>query len=217
MPSGQIRSVQNFIQNLIEAEPDLSAFAIYQRKEGQVQSVIADKEAIEIGLPRPIAEAPNQPKPFYTSINIPVRLLFNRTIGALTYEPSDAAERLAAALHFAQDVDMGEALIVDRNAIEHTEDSDGHSIKTLNLTTAGGVSVDHPQVATPELTGTETITATCGTAGAQMFYTLDGSFPNPRNGTVYTAPVAISSGQTIKVIGWLAGYTRSIQASYTRP
>lgn len=217
MASGQILSIQDFIQELIEAEPGFSSFAIYQRREGSPQAIIYEKEAIEIGLSKVLCEAPNQPKPFFTSIRTPVKMLFNRTVGSLTYEPSDAAEILAALLHFNLTDAMGEEFTVDRQPIEHTEDGDAHSIKTINLVTGGGVTVDRPQVATPALAGTSSVTATCATAGAQMFYSLNGSFPNPRNGLLYTAPVAVASGQTISVIGWLAGYTRSLIAQYKRP
>jgi hypothetical protein len=208
-------AISDMIQQIIETE---AAFSIYQRKEGGVQSIIGDKEAIEIGIGKPFCEAPNEPKPYYTSLQFAVRMLFNRTVGTLTYEPSDAAELLAGALHFNPFDGLSEMLFCDRQPVEHTEDSDGHSIKTLNFVTGGGVDLVRPQVAAPVLTGTATVTATCATAGATMFYTLDGTTPSPRNpgATLYTVPVAVLSGQTIKVSAGLEGYFRNL-SSYTRP
>lgn len=218
MPNGQILTIQDMIQDIIESEPDFSTYGVYQRKEGQVQSIISEAQAIEIGLPKLLNDNPNQPGPYYTSIHIPLRVFFNRTVGTLTHEPSNGAELLAAAIHLNPFDGLSEQVYTDRATVEHTEDGNSYSIKTLNLITAGGVQLDRPTVATPQLSGTSTVTATCATPGAAMFYTLDGSVPSARNpsATLYTAPVAVSSGQTIKVSAGLEGYFRSI-ASYTRP
>lgn len=218
MSLGALLTIQDMIQDIIAGDAPFSTFSIYQRAEGGVQQVISVKEAIEIGLPKPRSEQANLPKPYYTSITIPVKMFFNRTIGALTYEPSTAAEMLAGLLHFNPFDGLAEMLICDQSTIEHTEDSDAHSIKTVNVITAGGVDLVRPQVAAPVLTGTSSVSATCATPGAAMFYTLDGSTPSPRNptATIYTVPVAVLSGQTIKVSAALEGYFRNLSA-YTRP
>lgn len=218
MASGQTLTIQDALQQLIESEPAFASFAIYQRQEGGVQAVIYAKEAIEIGLPKLGLKNPNQPLPFFEGIRIPVKMFFNRKAGSPTYEPSDAAEMLVALIDLSPYATAeGDPFTLDDPPIEHTEDSTHRSVKTINVVVSGGLTIDRPQVATPALSGTSSVTATCATAGAQMFYTLNGNFPNPRNGTLYTAPVAVASGQTISVIGWLAGYTRSQQANYTRP
>jgi hypothetical protein len=67
-----------------------------------------------------------------------------------------------------------------------------------------------PQVATPVISNTSSsVSVSCATAGAALFYTLDGSNPSPRNGTLYTAPFTPSAALTLKVRGWLAGYLAS--------
>jgi len=78
------------------------------------------------------------------------------------------------------------------------------------FTTLGGIQNVLPQVATPTAANSSgEYTLHCATPGAAIFYTLDGTAPAPRNGTLYTAPFAAASGTTIKARAWLAGYLAS--------
>ncbi|HNY10540.1 MAG TPA: chitobiase/beta-hexosaminidase C-terminal domain-containing protein [Candidatus Wallbacteria bacterium] len=61
----------------------------------------------------------------------------------------------------------------------------------------------------------QTVTITTATAGATIRYTLDGSTPSATNGTVYSAPITISSTTTIKAIATKANVTNSDIASAT--
>jgi len=72
--------------------------------------------------------------------------------------------------------------------------------------TLGGIQNVLPQVATPTASNSSgQYTLNCATPGAAIFYTLDATAPSPRNGTLYTAPFAATSGTTIKARAWLAG------------
>jgi len=73
-----------------------------------------------------------------------------------------------------------------------------------------------------------TCTIICGTVGAVVYYTLDGSFPsNPSvaltpssntainaNSKPYTAPFSVAGGQLIRAAGYLAGYNLSLVVKY---
>jgi hypothetical protein len=54
-------------------------------------------------------------------------------------------------------------------------------------------------------------TLSCITPGAAIYYTLDGSFPGPGNSAahLYTAPVAVSTGQELLAAAYLANYIGS--------
>ena len=94
---------------------------------------------------------------------------------------------------------------------------------------SGGVVYTPSQVATPVVSTSPTpvvapvssvpvtVTISCATSGAAIFYTLDGKYPAPRNGTFYTAPFVISSAATLRTRAWLAGYNASeeIKVSYS--
>ena len=65
---------------------------------------------------------------------------------------------------------------------------------------------DTPTAATPSFslgsgtyTGTQTVSISCETAGATIYYTLDGSDPTTSS-TLYSGPIAISADATLKAI-----------------
>ena len=78
------------------------------------------------------------------------------------------------------------------------------------------------QVATPEispnggsdLTEAQTVTLSCETDGASIYYTLDGSTPTAES-TLYSAPFQVSETTTVKAIGIKEGLTNSSVASAT--
>lgn len=70
-----------------------------------------------------------------------------------------------------------------------------------------------PIVATPEVTvdGT-TVTVTCATEGAEIWYTTDGSMPHV-NGTKYTGPITVSEATSFRFVGIKNGMINSPEAT----
>ncbi len=78
-----------------------------------------------------------------------------------------------------------------------------------------------PSVATPTFSpaagtyaSTQTVTIGCTTSGAAIYYTVDGTTPTSSS-TRYTAPLTVSSTQTIQAIATASGSTDSAVASAT--
>lgn len=71
---------------------------------------------------------------------------------------------------------------------------------------------DVPIVATPNLTveGT-TLTATCDTEGADIWYTTDGTMPHV-NGNKYTGPITVTEATTFRFVGVKNGMINSLEA-----
>lgn len=81
----------------------------------------------------------------------------------------------------------------------------------------------NPKVATPELslstgtyTGTQTVTISCTTDGASIYYTLDGTDPTSAS-TLYEGAISISENKTLKAIAVKSGMDDSeiVTAVYT--
>jgi chitinase len=58
------------------------------------------------------------------------------------------------------------------------------------------------------------VTLSCATAGASIYYTVNGNTPTV-NSTLYTAPITVANGQTIKAIAVKTGMTSSSVVSAT--
>jgi len=63
-------------------------------------------------------------------------------------------------------------------------------------------------------TGALTITITDSTAGASIYYTLDGSTPTAAS-TLYTGPISVSGTETITAIASASGFLQSLPVSET--
>ena len=69
-------------------------------------------------------------------------------------------------------------------------------------------------VATPEITITgNSVSISCATSGATIYYTLDGSTPSSSSGTTYSSAFTLSSVCTIKAIATKSGIQDSEVAS----
>lgn len=83
----------------------------------------------------------------------------------------------------------------------------------IALTGRFGDLLDVPIVATPKLTveGT-TLTATCDTEGAEIWYTTDGTMPHV-NGNKYTGPITVTEATTFRFVGIKNGMINSLEAT----
>lgn len=63
--------------------------------------------------------------------------------------------------------------------------------------------------------GGATVQITCQTSGASIYYTTDDSTPSSSNGTLYSAPFAITKNTTVKAVAVKEGLLDSEVASVT--
>ncbi len=90
---------------------------------------------------------------------------------------------------------------------------------TASSVTSGTYTINIPQVATPTFspaagtyTAAQSVTISCSTSGATIYYTTDGTTPTTSS-SVYSSAIAVSSSMTIKAIAVKSGMTNSEVAS----
>ena len=68
-------------------------------------------------------------------------------------------------------------------------------------------------LASGDYVGTQTVELSCGTEGAEIYYTTDGQDPD-ENSTLYKGPIEVSGSMTLKVKAYHEGMTASEVAEY---
>jgi len=170
-------------------------------------------------VPTAAVKWPNQPGPYFEEIKIIVRVVENVTVnqntsgGGTGKGALEVAEYVCAVLHHFPPGSLSEVLNCESIALVADPE---RLIYDVAFSTQGGLAYTLPKLDAPAVTQTgETITIAAATSsnttvpGAAIFYTVDGSFPSPRNGTLSTAPVSVSTGVTFRASAWLAGYLTS--------
>ena len=84
---------------------------------------------------------------------------------------------------------------------------------TYTISTIVSAPVFSPAAGT--YTSAQTVTISSATSGASIRYTTDGSTPTASTGTVYSAPITLSSTTTLKAIAYKSGMTNSSVTSGT--
>lgn len=225
--AGQITHSQELIESMLLAEPYFDDITVLRFDKGDIQNQV-DVVIGRVGIcaliltPKMTVRFKDTPGPFFeinTSVEVIENVIINRSGSGTNKSAPEVAEYVAATVHHspAPGDNVFGAQSVELTGIGQNERNQVVITYAVDFISEGGLALDVNQTATPILTGTSTITITCATVGASIFYTLDGKNPGPQTGTLYTAPVAISSGTTIKARAWIWGYTVSQQASYTRP
>lgn len=121
----------------------------------------------------------------------------------------------------------GDATVSESGLVNYTGSNRNASVsvrataKNSNLYTDGVLTYALSSVETPIIRPTsgeygvgETITITCLTDGAQIYYTTDGSTPT-NNSTLYTAHITLNSDMTVKAIAYKDGENSNVAtASY---
>lgn len=118
------------------------------------------------------------------------------------------AERALALLHHWTPDSLSVPLV--GRSLVLADPQPGMTAHNVEFTVAGGLDAELDELVLTADVGGDPITLTCATAGAAIFYTLDGKNPAPRNGTLYAAPLSRpTAGTRLKARAWLAGYLPS--------
>jgi Chitobiase/beta-hexosaminidase C-terminal domain len=225
-----LSSIQQQCANQLQADPLFAYVPVFTERIKDIQSEInqalgplngqSGKTGLVILMLTPTADVRHENVfgPFFDEIKIVVRVIENVTVNqdpstGTNVAAADAAEKICSLLHLFQPASANGPVTAHRPTVVLAHDPNNLSYD-CHFKTCGGLMAVSPQAATPIITANAgQMTLTCATAGAAVFYTLDGSNPSPRNGTFYTAPFTPGTGLTLKTRAWLAGYLASETAS----
>lgn len=199
----------------ILVEPRKNIVAEINKKLGTLKTVIVPK------FTGADDNHPNVDGTYFDDIRLSVGIFQNPLLKGEDADAIEIAEEVHKALKNWTPASLVNALNPTRPGIELIADAK-LNIASCNFETSGGFVGALPRVATPEFGGSSTqvtaATLTCATAGAAIFYTLDGSNPTPRNPTATLATSGFLYSPfapvTIKARAFLAGYLRSELATH---
>ena len=155
-------------------------------------------------------ESPNVPSPYFNSIDISVGIFQNPLLKGGDPAVWDIAEQVEVRLKGWMPDGLSNVLTAKKPTIERIADRK-LNILSVGFETKGGFIAQLEQVATPVLSRAgNTITLTCDTPLAPIYYTTDPAVlnPGPFAGALYTSPFAINPPAILRARagrwGWLA-------------
>ena len=109
----------------------------------------------------------------------------------------------------------GNCLAADAATFTPSSQSPGRITYDVRLVSQGTLArplrVARPVLSVTSGAAPQSVTLTCGTAGARIFYTTDGSYPSSvnLNATRYTAAFTVATAATLRVAAEAVGYQQS--------
>jgi hypothetical protein len=168
-------------------------------------------------VPQAQVSAPNAPGPIFDPVEFAVRFRQNVPVAAGPCA-LEAAETALALLHLYKPASVNEVLVAATEALRRVVEPNVVTyevrVRTQVCAAYAVPQVGLPVVACAGVQSPQTVSLSCATAGAAIFYTLDGSAPVPRGATasLYSAPFTVSAAGMLRVRAWLAGYLASGEA-----
>ena len=232
MSSSILVQLQGACAAELSADPYFSNIQVVTQAIQDLGSVI-DQALASLGVcalvivPTADIEHPNQQGPYFEDIKIIVRVIESVTVNQNTAAGGTGkgalavAEYVCAVLHQFAPPNITELVYCDKPTIVLVADPE-RLIYDVCFKSAGGLSYAISQLDTPSFTQTgESISISAPAsggnpvAGAVVYYTTNGTFPAPQNGTVYSGPISVTPGTVLKARAWMYGYEPSALVSTT--
>jgi hypothetical protein len=206
--------IDEFKEQLVEmlqADPYFADIPVMNERKMELDSEIERAVAKAKGLAVLVASAMAERGrkmvrgPYWENIRFAARVFENPTVNATGKSGLAVAEHIAAVWDLRLVDGASEPLFVD--SISLGTDPKFVTYDVIGRT-MGGLHYEITAIGATTITNSPpgTITLACATAGAAIFYTVDGTTPAPKNGTLYTAPFALGSGVRLRARAFLAGY-----------
>lgn len=178
-------------------------------------------------MPRLAGKDPNAPGPRYT-VRYPVQVIDwptvrRQTVGGSQVSAEAAADRIREILHGLITARLQGQTQITFDKMEPVQVKDG---QISYIVTFARYGTDVPPIACAAVgislsSSQNLITMSCQTAGAAIYYTIDGTYPSSKaaTGTLYTSPfTAPPTGSTVRAAAEFvsAGYQQSNVISWAQ-
>jgi hypothetical protein len=171
-------------------------------------------------MPRLAGQDPNAPGPRYT-VRYPIQIIDWPVVrrqsqaggGGSGVSAEEIADRVREIIHLLN-FGRGQTVYFDRMEPVTVPDGMVSYILTFKRLGTDAPPTGCAAVGISPSAGTHpvTVTLTCATAGAAIYYTIDGSYPGSINptATLYTTPFSVSTAATtVRAAAELSGYQQS--------
>ena len=134
--------------------------------------------------------------------------------GATIYYTTDGSTPTAASPVYSAPISVNttETLRAIATATGYTTSGVGSASYTISLPSAASPSFS-PTAGT--YGAAQSVRISDATPGSTIYYTTDGSTPSPTSSAVYSAPLTVSSTETLKAVATASGYNDSALATAT--
>ena len=227
MSMDQIEQDQDDFYQRILTDPYFAQIAVFAEHKGVVQSEIDRTLSVinarggKLGacvivlMATLVGDSPNAPGP-RSKVRIDVQVIdypvINLSADGTGKSCSQIAEQVRMLCHQYRD---GSGSIFTFSAQQPVKLEDGQNCFVVSFERLAGDS-PAPKVANVVASpasgaAPQTVTLTCATAGAAIYYTTDGSYPSAANAaaTLYSAPFAQAVAATIRAAASKSGYRQS--------
>ena len=132
------------------------------------------------------------------------------TEGAKIYYTTDGTEPTASSKEYTAAISVTEAVTLKAIAVK--DGMNNSAVASANYTIKGTVAIPIFSVASGAVNSGTSVTITCATQGAKIYYTTDGTEPTAKS-TEYTAAISVTEAVTLKAIAVKDGMNNSAVAS----
>lgn len=218
---------EDFFGRLL-ASPDLAEVKILLQRKGVIQSdidtalaVLNDRGSGKIGacvivlMPSLTPESPDVPGPLY-KINMVVQVIEQPAFNLGATGTGLSAEQIAQHVRMLfQHFSNGHGGTYGFASMEPITVAEGQISYGVRFDRQAGDTaapiVNMPAISATGAAAPATVTITCATAAAAIYYTTDGSYPSSANATatLYTAPFVQATAATIRAAAEKTGLQQS--------
>jgi hypothetical protein len=137
------------------------------------------------------------------------------TAGAAIYYTTDGSTPTTSSTAYTAPINVAATTTVKAiaTASGFTQSAVGSATYTINAN-AQAAATPTFSPASGTYTSAQSVTISCSTAGAAIYYTTDGSTPTSSS-TAYVAPINVAATTTVKAIATAPGFTQSAVGSAT--